>query len=136
MYIFLWDSQEYSLSFYHYCVFVTKRLVVFVYVYSIGDIQKSENGPFGSVKWEPNTRKMLWFWLFAGLWTNAFIMAINQFILASTAAIWYFSPDKNQVHRPVSRSIYRAIRYHLGSLAFGSLLLAIVKIKREREKQI
>jgi hypothetical protein len=45
----------------------------------------------------------------------------------STSCIWYFSHgEEGQKHAPVSTSIYRAFRYHLGSLAFGSLLLAIV----------
>ncbi len=100
-------------------------LVVFVYGYAVGDIQHSPDGPFASVKHDTDTSRMLWYWLFGGLWTHAFIMALNQFLIASTACIWYFS-EKDKVHMPVSRSVFRAFRYHLGSLAFGSLLLAIV----------
>lgn len=33
-------------------------------------------------------------------------------------------------HAPVRTSIYRAFRYHLGSLAFGSLILAIIQFIR------
>eukprot|EP01016_Furgasonia_blochmanni_P044095 TRINITY_DN6088_c0_g1_i2.p1 TRINITY_DN6088_c0_g1~~TRINITY_DN6088_c0_g1_i2.p1 ORF type:complete len:301 (-),score=73.56 TRINITY_DN6088_c0_g1_i2:215-1039(-) len=33
-------------------------------------------------------------------------------------------------HRPILRSYWRAFRYHLGSLAFGSLILAIVQAIR------
>jgi len=29
---------------------------------------------------------------------------------------------------PVSRSFYRAFRYHFGSLAFGAFLLALVRL--------
>ena len=56
--------------------------------------------------------------------------ALNQFVIASTACIWYFEqsdliPEKTL--SPVCKSFYRAFRYHLGSLAFGSLLVAIVQ---------
>jgi solute carrier family 44 (choline transporter-like protein), member 2/4/5 len=60
---------------------------------------------------------------------NAFFNALNQFIIASTACIWYFNqsdqvPDK--ITTKVSTSFYRAFRYHLGSLALGSLIIAII----------
>lgn len=63
-----------------------------------------------------------------------FIDALNQFCIASTAAIWYFSDKdphnlkKKQVNKPVSKSWYRAFRYHPGTMAFGSFLLAVVKM--------
>jgi len=41
---------------------------------------------------------------------------------------WYFSDSRLELtHHILSRSAYNAFRYHLGSLAFGSLLLAIIK---------
>lgn len=71
---------------------------------------------------------MLWYWTFVTLWLFAFVDALSQFILASSAAIWYFAQDN--CHRPVMKSFYRAFRYHLGSIAFGSLLVAIVQMIR------
>jgi len=59
---------------------------------------------------------------------TAFINAYNQFVLASSACIWYWEhllPDGPQ--KPVRNSFYRAWRYHLGSLAFGSLIIAIIR---------
>ena len=58
------------------------------------------------------------------LWIFAFIDAFTQFVLASTAAIWYFSQEN--CHKPVTRSIYRGFRFHMGSIAFGALLVALV----------
>jgi hypothetical protein len=76
---------------------------------------------------------MLWYHLFGGLWTNALILAINQFIIASAVSIWYFAHGTGQgPHLPVSRSIYRAFRFHFGSLAFGALILAIVIIIKKQ----
>ncbi len=60
---------------------------------------------------------------------NAFLNALNQFVLASSACIWYFNQGKDGVDSKgeVSTSFYRAFRYHLGSLAFGSLIIAIIQ---------
>jgi hypothetical protein len=70
---------------------------------------------------------MVWYFIFGGLWKNAFLGALLQFILVSTVAIWYFAQGTgNKAHSPISRSIHRAFRYHLGSLALGSFLLALV----------
>jgi hypothetical protein len=62
-----------------------------------------------------------------GFWTAALIEALCEFILASSCAIWYFTKGTGQqVFSPVLSSLKRAIIYHFGSLAFGSLILAIV----------
>lgn len=99
-----------------------------VYIYSVGTFVKNGNSPLASVVWDDNTKKMLWYYLFGGLWCNAFIQAVNQFVLASTVCMWYFTQGPNmELHRPISRSFYRAFRYHLGSLALGAMILAIVQ---------
>jgi len=69
---------------------------------------------------------MLYF-LLAGLWKNAFLGALMQFTLVSVVCIWYFAQGTGQSpHKPISRSIWRAFRYHCGSIAFGSFILAVV----------
>jgi solute carrier family 44 (choline transporter-like protein), member 2/4/5 len=47
--------------------------------------------------------------------------------VSSTAAIWYF--EEGEPSTPVLRSFCRVF-YHLGSIAFGSLLIAIVMAVR------
>lgn len=99
-----------------------------VYIYSVGTFVKKGNSPLASVEWEQNTKYMLWYYLFGGLWGNAFIQATTQFILGSTVCMWYFTQGEGmELHRPISRSIYRAFRYHWGSLAFGAFILAVVQ---------
>lgn len=42
--------------------------------------------------------------------------------------MWYFSHGANdELDSPVTRSFWRAFRYHFGSLAFGSFILAVVQ---------
>lgn len=73
--------------------------------------------------------------VFGGLWNFAILLAVQFFILASAVCIWYWvSPSvadgdteaKRHLDevKPISTSIYRAYRYHLGTLAFGSFILA------------
>lgn len=65
--------------------------------------------------------------VFGYLWTYFFLIGVNQVTLAGAFATWYWSLDKRALPRlPVLKSFGRTIRYHLGSVAFGSLLLALV----------
>ncbi len=45
----------------------------FVYIYSVGDIKGRRDSPFASITWTEDTRRMVWFFLFMGLWENALI---------------------------------------------------------------
>jgi hypothetical protein len=61
---------------------------------------------------------------------TSFFQSLASFIYSSTACIWYFEQGGNDktVSKPVTRSFWRAFRYHLGSLAFGSLIIAIIRM--------
>lgn len=66
--------------------------------------------------------------IFFSLWMNAFIGAMTIFIIASACCMWYYShAPGNELSLPVWRSYKMTFRYHWGSLAFGSLLVAIVQ---------
>eukprot|EP01106_Pelomyxa_sp_JSP_P018081 TRINITY_DN794_c0_g1_i3.p1 TRINITY_DN794_c0_g1~~TRINITY_DN794_c0_g1_i3.p1 ORF type:complete len:354 (-),score=150.37 TRINITY_DN794_c0_g1_i3:296-1357(-) len=65
------------------------------------------------------------------LWTVEFISAISQTAIAGSVASWYWVKDKSQMpHCPVWRSLWWVFRYHLGSMAFGSLLITLVRLFR------
>jgi choline transporter-like protein 2/4/5 len=62
-------------------------------------------------------------------WVVSFIEAYNTFVLVSTACIWYFEVESAEgVRKPINRSFFRGIRFHLGSLAFGSFIVACVRM--------
>jgi choline transporter-like protein 2/4/5 len=76
---------------------------------------------------QPNLARFYYF-VFGTLWSNALVQAMTTFIVASSCCMWYFSHGPGEsLHLPVLRSYGRAFRYHFGSLAFGSLLVAIVQ---------
>lgn len=106
----------------------TKYNIYISYIYSVGEVRPNPESPLASIKWDKNIKYSLIYFLFAGLWIGAFIMALCQFVIASSCSIWYWAQE--QTHKPISRSVYRAFRYHLGSLALGSLLLAIIQMIR------
>ncbi|KAL3871868.1 hypothetical protein ACJMK2_039840 [Sinanodonta woodiana] len=72
------------------------------------------------------------FMLFMFFWVMNFIVAFGQMTLAGAFASYYWAFEKPQDVPlfPLTASVYRSLRYHLGSLAFGSLLIAIVQIIR------
>ncbi|XP_010793741.1 LOW QUALITY PROTEIN: choline transporter-like protein 5-B [Notothenia coriiceps] len=70
--------------------------------------------------------------LFMFLWLVNFTIALGQCTLAGAFASYYWAlkkPDDIPVS-PLYSSFSRAIRYHTGSLAFGSLILAVVQTIR------
>ncbi|XP_078285761.1 choline transporter-like protein 2 isoform X2 [Rhinoraja longicauda] len=70
--------------------------------------------------------------LFLFFWLVNFIIALGEITLAGAFAsyYWAFKKPADMPRCPVTASIGRALRYHVGSLAFGSLILAIVQIIR------
>jgi hypothetical protein len=96
-------------------------------IYSSGDIN-SDSGVFPDANMDQTARNLYYFHFFGILWINTFLSALLEFTLASSVAIWYFSLNSDaRAQRPVSRSLYRAFRYHSGSIAFGAVVLATVK---------
>jgi hypothetical protein len=69
--------------------------------------------------------------LFGLLWTAQFITAFAMTVIAGAVSHWYFSADKSNLgHAPVIKAIYRTFRFHLGSIAFGALIIAIIQFIR------
>ncbi|TPX36952.1 hypothetical protein SmJEL517_g00954 [Synchytrium microbalum] len=74
---------------------------------------------------------MGWYHLVGCLWGWAVISGINQITLAGGIASWYWCRDKRALPvLPVTRSFFRAIFWHLGSVCLGGLLLTIVETIR------
>ncbi|XP_014643844.1 PREDICTED: choline transporter-like protein 5 [Ceratotherium simum simum] len=70
--------------------------------------------------------------LFIFLWLINFIVALGQCTLAGAFASYYWAlrkPDDIPPY-PLFTAFGRAIRYHTGSLAFGSLILASIQMFR------
>eukprot|EP00397_Hematodinium_sp_SG-2012_P002721 GEMP01002729.1.p1 GENE.GEMP01002729.1~~GEMP01002729.1.p1 ORF type:complete len:815 (+),score=110.54 GEMP01002729.1:79-2523(+) len=69
-----------------------------------------------------------WYLLFSLLWNNAVLVAIGQMTIAGAVGVWYFNQNNISAVSPVKTGLRNCFRYHLGSIAFGSLILAIVQL--------
>merc|ERR1712032_1618754 len=70
--------------------------------------------------------------LFVYLWVNAFFIAAGQCIVAGAVGVWFFNQSRDGAFQRGSlrKSIWNVIRYHMGSLAFGSFIIALVQLIR------
>ncbi|XP_061838604.1 choline transporter-like protein 4 [Nerophis lumbriciformis] len=68
----------------------------------------------------------------AFLWCVNFVIALGQCTLAGAFASYYWAlskPDDIPMF-PLSAAFMRTLRYHIGSLAFGALILTLVQVAR------
>jgi len=99
-----------------------------LFLYSIGEPEKSEDGkPVANIKWDDNTRYMFLIHLFGLFWVGAFIIGCSQFIIAACTVEWYFSCNGDKAgDASVLKATRWIYRYHMGSIAFGALIIAIM----------
>ena len=75
---------------------------------------------------------MFYYYVFGTLWVNAFIQAVAVFIIAAACGFWYYNQagplsQEQRIDSPVFNGLWMAVRFYFGSLAFGSLILAIIQ---------
>jgi hypothetical protein len=103
-------------------------VLIAVHIMSIGKLEQNAQFPFLSqVQWSDETRYVFLYSLFGYLWLNAFIIGVCQFVISAACAIWYFtSTSDSSGSGSLMKGFYWVFRYHLGSIAFGSFLIALV----------
>lgn len=76
----------------------------------------------------------LFYLFFCFLWTGEWILAVGSIIISIAIATWYFTkPDERGLAKGsnmLCKAYGETIRYHLGTAAFGSLIVAIVEFIR------
>mmetsp|Transcript_148650 Transcript_148650/g.276974 ORF Transcript_148650/g.276974 Transcript_148650/m.276974 type:complete len:654 (-) Transcript_148650:180-2141(-) len=124
-------------------------LAGFALLISCGDIQKltlqeaaaisfpgsSMGGVLRSFEWSDEEAYYLLYYLFMIFWCMELMSALGQFVVSYAVQLWYFTPIEDGVKEDVpSCAIFKGyckgIFYHLGSLAFGSLIVALLQIFR------
>lgn len=99
-------------------------------VFSTGEIYHNYDFPWGKIKYSEPLKKKLMVHGFQLLWVLAFLLGVSHFVLAGSTAIWYFNRNDRDMPRPIAQSVAWLLRYHVGSVALGSLLLAILWLLR------
>ena len=102
-------------------------IVLSIFLYSTGEFNKEKSSVIAQIDWDQKIRYSWWFHLFSLFYWNELINAYSQFVYASSACIWYFTHEKGTDDHPIRKSFWRGCRYHCGSLAFGALIVAIIK---------
>eukprot|EP00927_Polykrikos_kofoidii_P053095 TRINITY_DN4728_c0_g1_i1.p1 TRINITY_DN4728_c0_g1~~TRINITY_DN4728_c0_g1_i1.p1 ORF type:complete len:664 (+),score=86.66 TRINITY_DN4728_c0_g1_i1:55-2046(+) len=79
--------------------------------------------------------EMLAYYIFMMMWVSEICNSFSQFVLAYAVQIWYFTPydedgDKETPWCPLCRGYRIGLMYHLGTLTFGALLIAILRFIR------
>jgi choline transporter-like protein 2/4/5 len=118
-------------------VFSVVWFVYMFYLASSGEIVVEEYEYYGttmktqSYVYSENQQKAYWYLIFCWFWTSEFIMAVGQLVTAMSVAFWYFARDKSTINSAtVFTAISTTFRYHTGTAAFGSLIIAIIKTIR------
>jgi len=100
------------------------------WIATTGQLKLDGNG-FAQVEYDNTLKGMLAYHFFAVIWGVVFLNHLTTMIVAGGVSQWYFAPDKSKpIHSPVRSAARRALLYHTGSIAFGSLLVAIVRYIR------
>ena len=118
------------ISFFVIIVFFAWWVVTALFVYSVGEpaIGTGVTANYlPNIVWDQNTRYIWLYHVFGCLWFIWFIVGCTQFVIATMAATWYFTHDSDSKgSASVCKGICWLCRYHAGSIAFGSLIIAIV----------
>lgn len=116
-------------------VFFIYWIYTAVYLYSIGEPEFEKNSPVANIKWDDRQWGIMWYFLFALFWCVAFLICLQQFVIAAMCCMWYFSGQGSEMSdQPGSVSMITAFTwgawYHCGSLALGSFLIAVITMIR------
>eukprot|EP01018_Ginkgo_biloba_P013005 Gb_10052 [translate_table: standard] len=102
-------------------------LSVAVLLFTTSTVKKRADGSFKLV-WSHTTQYLAAYHIFGLLWSWQFICGFSYLTISSSVAYYYWyqgdPPDKSSI----LSSIHRTSRYHLGTVAFGSLLVAVVQL--------
>lgn len=112
-----------SLGYYIFWIFVA------IYIFAMNNIVAGDsNGPIPNVEWTSTAIGLMAYHVVGLFWNHAFIVSLSQFIISSSVCLWYFGQGKSQVE---SSTIWKSVKrsfYHLGSIALGSFIIALVGI--------
>lgn len=108
------------------------KVTIQQYVYDVPGLNIA--GVHRSFDWNEDQKKMMLYYIFMMFWIEALLTAFSQFVLAYAVQLWYFTPyqDGQKASRcfPLARGYRIGLMYHLGSLAFGALIIAVIRMIR------
>jgi len=101
-------------------------IIVFLFLASAGDWDPVTH----TYNWNDDIRRSAIFHFFMLLWVRAFILAVGNLVIAGATCDWFIIHDKKTLKFPVWNALLRTLRFHTGTAAAGSLIIAIVQFIR------
>lgn len=84
-------------------------------------------GTYVTYVWTEEEKYYMWASLFYFFWICAFLMAAAQYVLIVAVCSWYFTEDaQSRGDFSILRGYHWLWRYNVGSVLFGSFLIAVV----------
>jgi len=114
-----------------FCPIIVWWLFTSVFLYSIGTPMYEENTFVAKIDRPAYLDYVLWYILFGLFWFCAFVIAVQKFVTVATTCMWFFSGQGSENSDATGEvSIMLAVKWsmfkHIGSLAMGSFLIAVV----------
>lgn len=108
-------------------IFLIPWFIYIVYIASSGDMTIDPNTGYRVFSYDTNSKYAFLYLLFCWFWTSEFIIACGQLTLALAIAAWYFTRDKSTIGNGTFIWAAKTTTiYHIGTAAFGSLVIAII----------
>jgi len=116
--------------------FIMYWVVVAGYMASTGTVTQSTDVETGStlynIEFTDDMTNALLYHFFGLLWNMAFLRHFTICVIAGAVGGWYWTPymdgAKNDLpSAPVCGSAWRTFRYHIGTIAFGSFIIAVIE---------
>jgi hypothetical protein len=112
-------------------IFALYWVIIAGYMASTATVTQHDDGTYSYEMNEDMTNALVYHF-FGYLWNMAFFRHFTIMVIAGAVVTWYWTPyidgDKPDVPMlPVYRSFYRTLRYHVGTIAFGSFIIAVIE---------
>jgi hypothetical protein len=99
---------------------------------------------YHEMEYDSDTQRMFVYWLFGFLWIAEFCSSVGFMVVAFCFALWFFAPmkkpteedpepeanEREMVGWPICTGLKLTVCHHLGTVAFGSLIIAIIQLVR------
>jgi len=73
------------------------------------------------------------YFFFGFLWTSQVLLALNGMIIAGAVCSWYW---RVSINLPITKAATRTLLSHIGTVCFGSFIIALVKFVRYAARAI
>jgi len=112
-------------------IFAVYWIIVAGYMASTAKIIQNDDGTYAYEMNDDMTNAIVYHF-FGLLWNMAFFRHFTIMVIAGAIGSWYWTPyvdgDKPELPAmPVYRAFYRTLRYHVGTIAFGSFIIAVIE---------